>query len=1048
VPFLSVAQHRYPAPPAGYLASGEFPGFREDPPCFGVRCQVWGPADLPDNRHVVSRVSSRRFIGRRSELERLQAALTQSRAGQPRFVLITGEAGIGKTRLVEEVGRSARQSGAEVLIGGCISVSEGAAPLAPFVEAFRSLARRLSPAELGGIIGPAREAIGLILPGIDLGQRQDASAAVHGTAQARLFEHVLGVLTRLSRRAPLLVVIEDIHWADRSTLDLLQFLGRNLSEAGVVLVATYRSDEPVRDSRLRSLLAELERSGRVERLQLESFNRAEIAGQLQGILGSPARSDLVDRIYRLSDGNAFHAEELVAADAAGRPLLDTLDEVLLARIDEVSEAGRALLRIVSVTGAHAIERLLLALSEEDDRSVREALHELLERKLLVHGQRNAQVITFRHALLQEAVYRQLLQAERVRLHERCARFLEGEVRGTSDAGLLAEIARHWSEAGDAGRALRASFHAGVAANEAYAPSEAAVQYERALRLWNEVPTAVTELGVDRVELLERAARAESGTSSARAIDHISEAIALSDSLLDPVRTGLLYERLGRYRWIAGDGGGAMEAYLEATRLVPTEPPSTARARVTGGLGQILMILARFEESVPVCQEALAAARATGARDIEAHALNTLGQDIAYLGDVDGGLRMLRESLAVAKEIGSADDAARAYVNLLDTLKVAARFNEANDLVEEAFAYSHSHGLTALYGVACLTYGAWASYRSGRWAECAQLLDRARLHPADGAAEAEILIFAALLQAGTGAFEMARSGLVAARRVLEGAIDTQLIAPFAEAEAELELWTGDPGAARRTIAAGVARVERPVGANISRIGPLYAIGVRAAADSLVARRPQQEERAAEIRDEGDRYLALMAEAHAQIAARWPSIVSLSVPFLRLCEAEATRLGGAPEPDAWNAAAEALAGLGLRYPSAYARWREGQAILSLRHGKAGARAPLRDAAETARELGAQPLGAALAEVAARAGLDLHGAWALDERDGLVQRFGLTRREQEVLRLLVAGRTNRQIATELFISEKTAGGHVSNILGKLGVASRTEAASLALRANMDEQ
>lgn len=1029
-------------------ASGKLPEFRGEPSLFRRTFSVVGRGRSPDNRHVASRVSSRRFIGRRSELERLQAALTQSRAGEPRFLLITGEAGIGKTRLVEEAGQGARQSGDEVLIGGCISVSEGAAPLAPFVEALRGLDRRLSSAELEAIVGPAREAIGVLLPGIDLGQQHDVSAVMHGSAQARLFEHVLGVLTRLSRRAPVLVVIEDIHWADRSTLDLLRFLSRNLRGAEVALVATYRSDEPVRDPRLRGLLAELERSGRVERVDLGRFNRGELAEQLQGILGSPARTELVDRIHRLSDGNAFHAEELMAAESEGRALPETLEEVLLARIDEVSKAGRALLRIASVTGAHTTERLLLALADSDDRSVGEALHELLEQNFLLRGERNADVIGFRHALLQEAVYRQLLPSERARLHERCARFLEGELGAAQDVGLLTEIARHWSEVGDAGRALRASFHAGVAADQAHAPSAAAVQYERALRLWTDAPTAVAELGLDRVDLLERAARAESGTTSARAIDHITEAIGLIDSLVDPVGTGLLYERLGRYRWIARDGAGAMDAYLEAMRLVPPEPPTAARARVTAGLAQMLMILARFEESVPICQEALAAARVSGAREIEAHALNSLGQDIAYLGEVDAGLAMLRESLAVAKEIGSAEDAARAYVNLLDTLKVAARFDEAIGLVEEAFAYCHGHGLTALYGVAALTYGAWAAHRSGRWADCARLLDRARLHPADGQAEADALIFGALLQVGTGAFELARSGLVAARRLLEGAIDTQLIAPFTEAEAELELWTGDPAAARRAIAAGVPRVERPIGANISRIGPLYALGVRAAADSLVARRTKKEDRVADaIRDEGNRYLALMAEAHAQIATRWPSLVGLAVPYLRLCEAEATRLGGRPEPDAWNAAADALAGLGLRYPGAYARWREGQAILLQRRGKARARAPLHDAAEIARELGAQPLGAALAEVVERAGLELHEA-SRGERDGLAQRFGLTRREQEVLNLLVVGRTNRQIAGELFISEKTAGAHVSNVLGKLGVASRTEAASLALRANMDDQ
>jgi DNA-binding CsgD family transcriptional regulator/tetratricopeptide (TPR) repeat protein len=995
---------------------------------------------------MASRVSSRRFIGRGSELERLYAALTNSRAGEPRFLLITGEAGIGKSRLVEETAQHARQSGHEVLIGGCINVTEGAAPLAPFVESFRTLANSLSVTELEKIVGPAREAIGLILPEVEVGQRDNASAVTSGSGQARLFEHLLGVLLRLARRCPVLVVTEDIHWADRSTLDLIRFLERNLRDAELVLVATYRSDEPVRDPRVRGLLAELERSGRVELLKLERFNRAQLADQLEGILGWPARTELVDRIYGLSDGNAFHAEELMAAESEGRALPNTLEEVLLARVDEVSEAGRALLRIASVTGAHTTEHVLLALADADDQSVSDALHELLERSHLVRGERSPDVIAFRHALLQEAVYRQLLPNERLRLHERCARFLEGELRGAGDVGLLTEIARHWSEAGDADRALHASLRAAVAADNAHAPAAAAIQYERALRLWSQAPACVAELGLDRVDLLERAARAESGTTSARAIDHLAEAIMLTDPKADPMRAGVLHERLGRYRWIAGDGAGAMDAYLHATRLVPPEPATAARARVTAGLGQILMILARFEESVPVCEEALAAARATGARDVEAHVLNTLGQDIAYLGDVDAGLAMLRESLVLAKEIASAEDAARAYVNLIDTLKVSARFDEAIGLVEEAFTFSHSHGLTALYGVPALTYGAWAAFRSGRWAVCARLLDRARSHPADGAAEAETLIFAALLHAGTGAFDMARSGLSVARRILEGAIDTQLIAPSTEAEAELELWSGNAEAARQTIAAGLVRVERPVGANISRIGPLYALGVRAAADSLAARHPGNEADA--ILDVAHRYLALMADAHAQIATRWPSIVSLAVPYLRLCEAEATRLAGPPEPDAWHTAAEALAEVGLRFPRAYARWREGQAILSLRHGKANARAPLREAAAIARELEAQPLAAAVAEVVKRPSLELHEASPLGEGDALARHFGLTAREQEVLHLLAVGQTNRQIAGELFISEKTAGAHVSNILGKLGVASRTQAAALALGGSIEEQ
>jgi DNA-binding CsgD family transcriptional regulator/tetratricopeptide (TPR) repeat protein len=960
------------------------------------------------------------------------------------MMLIGGEAGVGKTRLVEEAAERARESGHTVLVGGCLNVSEDAAPLAPFVEAMRTLIGALSPKDLEEVIGPASEVIGLILPGAGPGLQQDP--AREASSQARLFEHLLGVFARLSERAPTLLAIEDIHWADRSTLDLVRFLARNLHAGAMVLIATYRTDEPVLGVGVRGFLSELERSGRVERLELSCFNRAELADQLHGIQGSPASSDLVDRIYRLSDGNAFHAEELVAAEAGGHGMPETLEQVLLARIDGVSGAGRALLSIASVTGAQTTERLLLAVAGEDERTVRQALHELLERKLLVRRIRaTTEVVEFRHALLQEVVYGQLLPVERARLHEACARFLEGQLRDAPNLGLLTELARHWSEVGDANRALRASLRAGTAADEAYAPSEAALQYRRALRLWSLAPGAVAGIGIDRVELLERVARVESGGSAARAIDHIAEAIGLVDPAVDAVRAGLLHERLGRYRWMNRDGAGGMAAYLEAMRLVPADPPSAARAKVTASLGQILMILARFEDSVPLCEEALAAARAAGARDVEAHALNTLGQDVAYLGDVDRGLAMLRESLALAREIGSAEDAARAYVNLVDTLKISARFDDAIGLAQEAFDYSHSHGMTAVYGIGALTYGAWAAYRCGRWAESARLLDHARLHPADGKDEVEILLFAAFLQVGRGDFELARSGLEHARILLEGAIDTQDIAPHTEARAELALWTGDPATALRVVAAGMDRVEPPIGANISRIGPLYALGVRAAADRLVAGRVGSEPEPPEaIRREGQRYLALMSEGHARIVSRWPAHASLSLPYVRLCEAEGTRLGGKVDPDAWNVAVDALAGLGLRYPSAYARWRQGQAILALRRGKAAARAPLRDAAEIALELGAEPLHAAISQVAERAGLEI-SAPSATEVEPSARRYGLTRREMEVLRLLVDGRTNRQIAGELFISEKTAGTHVSSILGKLDVAGRTEAASLAHRVGL---
>jgi DNA-binding CsgD family transcriptional regulator/tetratricopeptide (TPR) repeat protein len=974
------------------------------------------------------------------ELDRLQAALAQARSGEPQFLLISGEAGVGKTRLLDEMGQRAERKGNTVLVGGCLDIAEGAAPLTPFVEALRTLPDLLPAEELDQVIGPARESIGLILPGAGLGGAPDP--AWQAGAQGRLFEHLLGMLVRLAQRAPLVLVIEDIQWADRSTIDLLRFLVRNLRMAAVFLIVTYRTDEPVVAAGLRSLLAELERSGRVERLDLARFNRAELADQLQAIRGAPASSELVDRIYRLSDGNAFYTEELAAVRPDGRMMPETHEATLLARVDELSEAARTLLRAASVTGAHASERLLVSVTELDKETVPGALHELLDRGFLVRQQRGSnEVIAFRHALLQEGVYRQLLPGERQRLHEACARFLPREQAGDRDVVTLSQLAWHWSETGDTRRALRASVLAGKAAEAGHLTAGAAEQYQRALRLWQSVPNAAAEAGLDRVELLERAASVETGIASAAAIDHIAEAIALVDARDDPVRAGLLHVRLGRYRWISGDGAGALTAYEDAMRLVPTHPPTIDRARVTAGLGQMLMILARFEESAPLCREALSAARAAGARDIEAHALNTLGQDVFYLGDIDGGLALLNESLALALEIGSAEDAARAYINLLDTLKISARFDEAIRFAPEAFEYSRTHGLTSVNGVSTLTYAAWAAYRSGRWADAAWLLESARMHPADGVTEIEVHVFGAMLQAGTGEFERARSGLARAAELLVGAVDTEFIAPFAEALAELELWSGNSLAAGRAIAPAVERVASPGSANISRIGPLYWLGLRAAADSMGNGRSGGVSGDDALRREGNRCTALMAEAASQIATHRPMLSYLAEPYLRLCEAEATRLGRAAEPDAWNVAADALFGLGLRYPGAYARWRQAQAVLSLRHGRAGARAPLHEAAETCLELGAQPLGAAVAETAQRARLEL-GASAPPEPAEPAARYGLTRREREVLALLADGRTNREIAGELFITEKTAGGHVSNILGKLGVAGRTEAASVALR------
>jgi predicted ATPase len=219
---------------------------------------------------MAERVSSPTFVGRTEELRRLEAALERAGAGEPAITLLGGEAGVGKTRLVGELAARAEKAGARVLVGGCIELGDGALPYAPIVEALRHLPRTLDPASLRALAGPAHAELAGLLP--ELGDGPPGLGDPQGMAghgQARLFELVLGMLDRLGREQPLLLVVEDLHWADRSTRDLLAFLVRNLRAGRVLLVATYRSDELHRRHPLRPFLAELARSGRADRVELQ-----------------------------------------------------------------------------------------------------------------------------------------------------------------------------------------------------------------------------------------------------------------------------------------------------------------------------------------------------------------------------------------------------------------------------------------------------------------------------------------------------------------------------------------------------------------------------------------------------------------------------------------------------------------------------------------------------------------------------------------------------------------------------------------------------------
>jgi DNA-binding CsgD family transcriptional regulator/tetratricopeptide (TPR) repeat protein len=983
---------------------------------------------------MTATLTSPTFVGRTEELARLAAAGERAAAGTPTAVLIGGEAGVGKTRLVGEVVAAARDNGATVLIGGCVELGGEGVPFAPLIEALRGVVQDLNVADPGGG-GPALSTT----PG-------------PWSEQGRLFELFLGLLERLGEERPAVLVVEDLHWADRSTRDLLAYLVRNLRQGRLLLVLTYRSDELHRRHPLRPFLAELDRGRRVERLELARFGRAEVAAQLAGIQGAPVPADLAERIHARSGGNAFFVEELAAAAADG-DLPPSLRDTLLARIELLGEPAQQVLRVAAAAGNRVDHDLLAEVAGLPEAELLAALREAVSAQVLLADAADG-TYGFRHALVKEAVYGELLPGERTRLHARYAAALAArDVAG--DPGPAAELAWHWYAAHDLERALPAAVAAGLAAERAFAFAEAQRQFERALELWERTGgdgQAEPRVGMDKAELLARAGEAAANSGAAeRAVALVRSALAEIDAAAEPLRAAQLTERLAFHLRIVGRPG-AFEAYQEAVRLVPPAP-SAARARVLAGLGQTLMLRARFAEAAAVCEEAIAVARQVGARVVEGHALNSLGTAIVRLDQVARGLACLEDARRLAAGLGAAKDEARACVNLSDILEDLGRLQESVDVAAEGMEVAGAAGLRRTFGAFLAGNAASSLYNLGRWEEATSLTG-AYLELGDDEDLNTVTLrqTRAVLDAGRGDFAAALAHVAAARRLSgDMFIAVQYPPVLSAAEAEVAAWQGRLEEAAAAVAGGLAALQGPL--TDLRACMLLALGLRVEADRVAL---------ATARHDPD----TVADARLVAAEllRWAggalggSEVAWKRALLATCEAEWARVQGQDDPGAWLAAVAAWEASGHPYPLAVARWRAAGALLARRGDRARAAGLLRQAHEGAVALGAGPLRGEVERLARLGRVDLGRdataaagpEGASPEGDGHAPaaepppgaELGLTPRELEVLTLVAEGRSNRQVADALFISPKTASVHVSNILAKLGVAGRVEAAAVAHR------
>ena len=588
---------------------------------------------------VTRRGSSPIFIGREADLERLDQAYERAVLGQPSLMLVAGEAGVGKSRLVAEFGGRVESSGGWAIAGGCLDLGVGGLPYAPFAEALRQIAVRIPPDELERVIGPGADALRWLVPDL-LGRSAlfDPTAPSDPAGRlARLFDAVLALLGMLADARPLVVALEDIHWADGSTRDLIRFLVRNLRNERLLMVATYRSDDLHRRHPSMPLLSELERAERVERLELRRFDRRELTAHLAAILGVQPDERMVNQLLERSDGIPFYVEELLAEGDATTRLPTTLHDILEQRLTALSPESLGLVRAASIIGTRFSHDRLVAVVDLDRDGLADAMHEAIDERIVVTIDGvGGPAYAFRHALLREAAYDDLLPAERVRLHGRLADHLEGLLRATTDGedpGAMADLAIHAYHAHDQPRALVSAVQAVRALEHSAAFREALGHAERAIELWPRVEDAEAKTGVAYVDLLEKAAIiAANAGDSRRAIALHEHAIAELGSGAGPERLAGVLVALWEVAWESNELVLARKTVERALEIVEDRPPSHEKAMVliTAGsdrwtAGSNLASVAAYEASMAVA-EAIGDDRAWGvAAGPLAHGLALIGR---------------------------------------------------------------------------------------------------------------------------------------------------------------------------------------------------------------------------------------------------------------------------------------------------------------------------------------------------------------------------------------------------------------------------------------
>lgn len=980
------------------------------------------------------------LIGRAADLGLLARVLGIEPA-DPRnaVVLLGGDAGVGKTRLLTELTGRAASAGWQVLVGHCLNFADSALPYLPFSELFGTLATR-SPDRAQAVVS-ANPAIARLLPGRrllsdgpgDPGQRID---------RAELFDSVRGALSVLADEGPLLLVVEDLHWADPSTREMLGFLFARPASGPVAICASYRADDLHRRHPLRAVISEWARLPGVSRVQLSPLSKADNRSLIAALHPAELPAAEVRGIIERAEGNAFFTEELVAAADAGTGTLPAeLADLLLVRLDHLPEAARLVVRAAAVAGRQVSHRLLAQVVEVDDAALEHALRALVEGNVLVPAR--ADGYAFRHALLAEAVYDDLLPGERVRLHQAYAAALAtGDIAGTA-----AELAQHARAAHDLPTAIRASISAGDEAMHVAGPTEAARHYEVALEL---LPSVGEELAghysgegdrewdgerIDEVDLILRASTAAVAAGDVfRGVALVSDHLRrLPPDAPAPHRARLLHALAGVA--LLGDTGvDVLAVTAEVLRLVPAEPASAMRAQAAGLHARANADRYRDDDAQRWAGEALALARQLGLPEVTADAATTLGRLEERAGDPDSSSRTLSAAVAAAREGGDLTTEFRSLFNIGSLHFERGQLDDARVAYEATAARARETGRPwAPYGFDAQAMSGVVAYVSGRWDTVIDIVEVAPESPPELAA-AVLAAIGLMVAAGRGE-RSARADLDRTRSYWER--DGMLAILSGGAAIDLCGDAGDLPAAEAIHDDLVACLSRTwqntryqgrIRLSALLLGQLCAQAPRAGATERV-----------ELARRGGELIEIAYDVAEKSLQTWRRRGPESAAWLARTTAESVRLrwltGVDPPTDeelieVWRASVADFERFGHVFETARSRARLA-AVLRAAGQPAAAAEQATLARDVATKLGAEPLLDELRPLA-------------PERRVPRPRGGkpLTARELEVLTLVAQGRSNREIGRQLYISGKTVSVHVSAILAKLGAAGRTEAVAVASR------